>query len=1272
MMPRPWLAVATTVFLGVMTASPAAADITTALAGYWTLNQTSGTSAPDTSGNNNMGTLINGPLWTTSGKLGGGLTFDGVNDYVSIPDANVLDPAAAGTIAAWVNPAGSGWRTIIAKGTSSDAANAYAAEISPANRVQCAIGNGATYNFALSTATLAANIWYHVACVWNGASLQVFINGAASGSVAQTITPYNNSQPVQLGRWGSSDYLRGTLDEVRMYRRALVASDLTELYNFTGAPPVPDTTAPTIPGGLTATAISPAQINLSWSASSDNVGVAGYNLLRNGVQVVAQSATSYSDTGLSRGTTYSYTVSAYDAAGNTSSASTAVTAATAAFVLSSVQSSGITTNRATITWTTDVATSSQIDYGTTTAYGQSTVLDPALVTNHSQLLSGLGTNTLYHYRVRSKDSAGREVVSNDFVLTTSSATEPGVFQNEIITTGLDFPVQIKFLPNGDMLILEMGGRIFILPPGATQANPAPFLVLTNIPSNNGYQGLFDLVLDPDFATNRYYYVFYTLDTPNVDRVSRFTATSDLRGTISGSEFVLYQDTLPAGQDHHGGALNFAADGKLYITTGENFVAQRAQQLTNTQGKILRINKDGTIPADNPFYDGTGPNADAIWALGLRNPFRSWIDPIDNRFYIGDVGGNVYSTAIEELDLGTRGANYGWPNCEGNCTAPPYTLPLYSYPHNGRDACITGGFVYHGNQFPSTYRGSYFFADYAQNWIKRLTFDASGNVSGVFNFEPPDGAPDGPYGDIVALTEGPDGALYYIDLGFNDTCSSCTTISKIRRIRFIPNNQPPVAAATASPTESPTAPVTVNFQSTGSSDPDGDQISYSWDFGDGSALSTAPGPSHTYNRTGQYVVRLTVSDGRATTGANPIAITIGNRPAPAISSPLDGALFRAGDVITYSGDATDPENGTLPASAFVWNIDFLHEGHVHPGPTLPGVKSGTFTIPVSGHDFSGNTRYRFTLTVTDSDGLATATTATIFPEKVNLTFETVPAGLTIQVDSLPHTTPYVHDTLIGFTHTIKAPDQSQGSTNYTFSLWSDGGAQEHSITVPTSAQSLQATYAVAQNPIPQGLVAGYKMNESTGLTLNDASGNGMHGTLINGPAWTTSGKFSGGLNFDGVNDYVNIPDATVLDLTSVGTISAWVMPRGTGWRSVMAKGTGGDASHSYAMEISDQNRVQCAIGNGTSYNFVLSANVLTLNSWQHLACVWDGANLRVFVNGVQAGSVVQTIIPANNSNPLMLGRWNVSDYLNGILDEPRVYNRALTASEIQSQMNTPLP
>ena len=125
-----------------------------------------------------------------------------------------------------------------------------------------------------------------------------------------------------------------------------------------------------------------------------------------------------------------------------------------------------------------------------------------------------------------------------------------------------------------------------------------------------------------------------------------------------------------------------------------------------------------MPTDNPFYDGAGPHWDSVWAYGLRNPFRAFYDAPTGRLYIGDVGGNVNATSNEELELGARGANYGWPDSEGQCSAP-CTSPLYDYEHNGTNAAITGGFVYHGTQFPSSMQGNYFFADYAQHWIKRL-------------------------------------------------------------------------------------------------------------------------------------------------------------------------------------------------------------------------------------------------------------------------------------------------------------------------------------------------------------------------------------------------------------------------------------------------------------------------------------------------------------------------------------------------------------------------
>ena len=1041
-----------------------------------------------------------------------------------------------------------------------------------------------------------------------------------------------------------------------------------------------DITPPSIPTGLAAVAASPMQVNLTWNASTDNVGVTGYIVLRNGAQVGTPTGTSFSDTGLSRATSYSYTVAARDAAGNVSAQSSPpVAISTPAFAISAVRAETITSSGAIILWTTDQLTTSQVEYGPTTSYGSVTSLDASLTTSHSVTLAGLSPNTTYHYRVISRDAAANSIASGDNVFSTLSGGTSGTFQNEIlIGSGLNLPTAIKFLPNGDMLVLELGGRIRRVNTATWTIQPTNFLTLANIGTQNGQQGLMDLVLDPNFATNRFYYVFYTLGTPNRDRASRFTATADLSGTVPGSELVIYQDPDTADIEHHGGALNFGNDGKLYVTTGEHFNPNLAQLLTSSRGKLLRFNPDGTIPTDNPFHDGAGPNVDAIWALGLRNPFRASYDAPTGRLYIGDVGGNVNSTAQEEVHVAARGANFGWPICEGfSCGSnPTFTSPIYAYAHNGRDSAITGGFVYRGTQFPSEYRGSYFFADYAQNWIKRLTLDASGNVTGVFNFEPPNGAPDGPFGDIVYLSEGPDGALYYVDLGYSDTTSE-VGVAKVRRIRFVgAANQPPVAVASAQPTDGP-PPLAVTFSSAGTSDPEGASLSYLWTFGDGDT-STVPNPVHTYAVSGRYTAQLAVSDGVNTTLSTPISLNVGNRPTPTIVAPGNGSLFRAGNVITFSGTATDVEDGALPASAFSWSIDFLHGGHVHPALPQTGVTSGTFTIPLEGHDFSGDTRYRFTLTVTDSDGLQASTSVVVFPEKVNLTFDTVPSGLDITLDGIPRPTPFVHDSLIGFRHTIIASNQTVGQNVYTFGSWSDGAAQQHVITVPATPQSYVATYTIQQNPLPAGLVAGYRFSEGAGTTTADFSGNGITGTLTNGPAWTT-GQYGGGLSFTG-DDFINLANPAQLQMTGSMTLTAWIRTSSnpvddasivsklgdTGWQLKTTADTG---SRTLGIQIS---------GPGGDVVQRYGATVLVTGTWYHVAGVYDASarTLSVYLNGALNNGTLAGTIPASQGNsPLnanvgqRAGSPELFNFL-GVIDEVHIFNRALSGAEIVTDMTIP--
>jgi glucose/arabinose dehydrogenase len=637
------------------------------------------------------------------------------------------------------------------------------------------------------------------------------------------------------------------------------------------------------------------------------------------------------------------------------------------------------------------------------------------------------------------------------------AEPPPGFQSEIVVVGIDQPTVIEFLPDGRMLIGELQNYIWVVQPGAAFPDSQRFLSLdrTGIFAT---QGLMDIELDPDFEANGYYYVFYTKGSLNRNRVSRFTASGNQ--TVANSEVVLWQDIQPAEEEHQGGAVVCGPDGKLYITVGEQFVPDDAQRLDSYRGKVLRLNRDGSIPADNPFHDGAGPNLDAIWALGLRNPFRATFDAPTGRIIFSEVGGNDPDIAMEEINLLARGANYGWPDCEGDCGTLGFTGPIYAYPHAGRDAAVIGGFVYRGSRFPNSYYGSYFFADYAQHWIRRMTFDTNGNVTGVFNFEPADGTLDGPYGDPTCLKEGPDGALYYADFSHDPD----NFWAMIRRIRYVGTNDPPSAVASAFPTAGQ-PPLTVDFSSAGSLDPEDQPVTLLWTFGDGQT-STEANPTHVYQLAGMYSARLEVSDGANTTLSAPLAIVVGTPPTVTILNPTNGLTFRAGDSISFSGEATDAEDGALPPRALNWTVVFHHSTHIHPvsGP-WSGTNAGSLAIPTVGHPYYHDTSYELVLIATDSSGLQGSASVTIYPELVDLTFDSVPSGLTLKLDGISRVTPFSDGSVIGFQHSVEAPNQTVGISNFLFQSWSDGGARDHTLTVPETNLAMTARYLGALEGTP---------------------------------------------------------------------------------------------------------------------------------------------------------------------------------------------------------------
>jgi glucose/arabinose dehydrogenase len=335
-----------------------------------------------------------------------------------------------------------------------------------------------------------------------------------------------------------------------------------------------------------------------------------------------------------------------------------------------------------------------------------------------------------------------------------AATLPPGFVEQRVVSGLARPTAMAFAPDGRLFVCEQGGRLRVIKNGALL--PTPFLTL---PVNSqGERGLLGVAFDPNFTSNHFVYVYYTATTPTVhNRVSRFTASGNV--AVPGSEVVLLNlNTLSAATHHNGGALHFGPNGKLYIAVGENGTPSNSQKLTTLLGKLLRLNRDGTIPADNPFFTQTTGVNRAIWARGLRNPFTFAIQPGTGDIFINDVGENTW----EEINEGLAGANYGWPATEGVTTDPRYTSPLYAYRHGSSTTtgcAITGGAFYNPrtNQFPPGYRGKYFFADLCSGWIRRYDVVSDTAVGFATGLSHP-----------VDLDVSSGGSLYYLAIGDGST------------------------------------------------------------------------------------------------------------------------------------------------------------------------------------------------------------------------------------------------------------------------------------------------------------------------------------------------------------------------------------------------------------------------------------------------------------------------------------------------------------------------
>ncbi|MGX7826648.1 PQQ-dependent sugar dehydrogenase [Actinokineospora sp. 24-640] len=630
---------------------------------------------------------------------------------------------------------------------------------------------------------------------------------------------------------------------------------------------------------------------------------------------------------------------------------------------------------------------------------------------------------------------------------------PGGFLLRDTPTGLaqrgDLVTDFAYLPDASVVAVGKYGRVVWVPNGGV-----PRLLGTLGVRAEQDLGLVGVGVAADYASSRHLYTARSVPSTAADagrygvlRLSRWTVRLDASGEPSGLDDEHTIVETSADSDVHGMTGIVVTPDAIWLSVGDSsdfrFVDQRALRAgsrDDLHGKVLRLTPDGSGLPDNPYYDPADPRAprSLVYASGFRSPFRFGLDPVTGTPVVGDVGWNVW----EEVNHLTPGGDYGWPCWEGSATTAGYrdlpgcanrstVTPQHAYSHAAKlGSSVTGGAVYTGANYPPEYAGRYFFGDYTSGLIWTMRFDSAGRaITAPQGWGATVGAP-------VAIKAAPvSGDIVYADIATGN----------LRRIVYQPGNRPPTAdlATTTDP-----ATGTVAFDATGSTDPDGEPLTYAWDFGDGTT-GTGATPSHTYPAGPSFPVTLTVTDPLGATATATATVHPRNHtPALSLTPPNPDQRFGVGEVITASAGATDPEDGAV---AVEWTTDLVHcrgqDCHSHQGVRQSGPD---FAMTFDGHP--GDSRLEITATATDSLGARARATFTALPRQRRLSIHSpTPADFTLgdqQSTSELFT--------VGQRIAVIAPETARDGVA-TFGGWADGAPRVRELVMPDADVAYQASY-----------------------------------------------------------------------------------------------------------------------------------------------------------------------------------------------------------------------
>ena len=916
-----------------------------------------------------------------------------------------------------------------------------------------------------------------------------------------------------------------------------------------------------------------------------------------------------------------------------------------------------------------------------------------------------------------------------------AATYPAGFEERVVASGMTQPVAVDWAPDGQAFLAEKEGRVKVVPPGGGAAT----LLLDISAHVNSYsdRGLNGIAVDRDFATNGFVYLTYVYDRlpmnrdsmePMASRVTRIrilpsgalanpsSPETVILGTSAGAACPAPPsnavDCIPADEDSHTmGTIRSAQDGTLWIGTGDGasygFADSRALRSldeTSLAGKVLHVDRNGQGLASHAFCPANANlshNCTKVYAKGFRNPFRFHERP-GGGLTVADVGWN---TREEFNVVAQAGGSYGWPCYEGKVKTPEYKdfpdcapyyaaaaekAPDHDYVHPpGQGGAIIGGPTFGSGAYPAGYAGTTFFGDFVSQKLQRISF-AGGGPPVVTDFA------EGWFATDMEL--GPGGDLYLVSPG-----NFLPGDGSLSRVVYTPENASPTAEVTASVTGGE-APLAVDFTGSASTDPDGDDLDYSWDFGDG-ASSTSADPSHTYTSEGSYAATLTVTDPGGLSDSETVTITPGNAaPTATIYEPLDGAVYRNGQQVQLRGYATDPDD-TLPPAALRWDVKLHHGTHVHPITTLYGPEP-QFT-PLTDHD--ADSSYEVTLTATDPQSATSVATIDLHPQTVTVTVASSPPGAEMSYAGRAALAPYSQATAVGYEPTVAAPEEflSEGRS-YRFVAWENDSTERlRSLVVPDSDFALIARYeAVAVDPGPsapgappvkppvakppgvpgyskvvraaRGLAAFYGLGDRD-LRARDAKG-GRPGRYLGGPPRAQSliaGATDAAHAFDGFNDAADLP-AAPLRRADRFTAEAWIHPEPphtAGAKRFIVSSARTGAWDGFDLYLDSRSRLRLSVS-GKSGKAGVVGPPLASNVTYHVVGAYNAKHLTVYVNGNRRASfrhkATFTLGGKVRLGHPAASRIGFGGAFRGRMDDLALYRRALTAAEVRRHWAARLP